>query len=305
MLLVVPALSGIGAAGASGATGRRDRHGGHGRTIRPGGRSRAAGGAASRRGRTRLAIAAACGVALLQYAGQRLTIASVLVALAALAVLWSSVPRLLPTGTLRAARGLPTTVLMRGLLAGAFFGAEAFVPLMLVQERQLGPGQAGLALTGAALGWSAGSWYQGRPQLPIPRHRLVQLGCWLVGVAIALTMVVVVMAVTPWVAALAWVVGGLGMGLAMASVGVLVLEQSPIADQGANSAALQVSDALLSTIMIGVGGALFAALHVRPGSDTPAFVAIYAVMLAVALLGAALATRVRTPLTRAPGDDTR
>jgi hypothetical protein len=84
------------------------------------------------------------------------------------------------------------------------------------------------------------------------------------------------------------------MGLGMASVSVLVLEQSPVADQGANSAAIQVSDALLSTVLIGAGGVIFAALHRGPGLDKDVFLIINAVMLAVALLGVLLAPRVRT-----------
>ena len=50
-----------------------------------------------------------------------------------------------------------------GCFAGAFFGAEVFVPLLLVEQRGLATTLAGASLTGGALTWSLGSWYQGRP----------------------------------------------------------------------------------------------------------------------------------------------
>src|ERR671911_256868 len=109
-----------------------------------------------RRGRKRLALAAAVGMGMLQVAGMRADVVAVALAVVAVAVLVPSVPRLLPSGTLRLRRGLPTVVAMRGIMAGAFFGAEAFVPLMLVQQRGLSTTMAGLALTGGALGWATG-----------------------------------------------------------------------------------------------------------------------------------------------------
>ena len=53
----------------------------------------------------------------------------------------------------------------RGLLPGAFFGAEAFIPLMLVEQREVALVLAGAALTVGGVGWTAGSWLQSRPWL--------------------------------------------------------------------------------------------------------------------------------------------
>jgi hypothetical protein len=85
------------------------------------------------------------------------------------------------------------------------------------------------------------------------------------------------------------------MGLAMSSTNVVVLSLSPEAEQGFNSSALQLSDALGSVILIGVGGALFAAMHTDGESNAGAFLTIYLVMAAVAAVGAALAGRVAAP----------
>lgn len=244
------------------------------------------------RRRTLPALAAAVGVALLQYAGQRIVVGSVLIALVAAALLVPSIPRLLPRGTLRAARGLPTTILMRGVLAGAFFGAETFVPLMLIEERGLATALAGLALTGAAVSWSIGAWIQGRPRTTVPRARLIQWGTGLVGVGIGVTSLALWPVLPPLVAGAGWAFAGLGMGMAMSSVNVVMLGLSPESEQGFNSAALQVSDALGSIIFIGLGGAIFAGLHDRNGGNAPVFLLIYGVMAALAALGAVLAPRV-------------
>jgi MFS family permease len=239
------------------------------------------------------AFAAAVGTGLLQYAGQLLTWVSVPLVLVAVALLVPSVPRLLPRGALRFARGLPTVVVLRGVFAGAFFGAEVFVPLLLVEQRGLATTLAGASLTGGALTWSLGSWYQGRPGLQVPRARLVTGGLLLVATGIVITASVLAPAMPPFMAAIGWLVAGLGMGVGITSLSVLVLELSPIEEQGANAAALQVSDALGSILFIGAAGAIFAGLH-SPGQDNAGvFLLIFAVMTVLALAGAVVAPRVR------------
>lgn len=239
------------------------------------------------------AAVTAVSVATLQYAGQRLDLLSVPLVALALAGLSVGLPPLLPRGMRRVRRGLPSAVLMRGILAGAFFGAEAFVPLMLVQERQVATAVAGVTLTTAALGWTLGSWLQGRPTVRVGREVLVRRGTALVAVGVAGVSLAVWDAQTPWVAAVGWSVAGLGMGLAMSSTSVAVLDLSPRHEQGFNSAALQISDALGTTTFVGVGGAVFAALHHPGPGNGGVFVLIYLLMASVALAGVAVAPRIR------------
>jgi MFS family permease len=250
-------------------------------------------GAPTARPRSRLvpALGAAVGTGMLQYAGQLQTWLSLPLLVAAVALLVPSVPRLLPPGALRLARGLPTVVVLRGVFAGAFFGAEVFVPLLLVEQRGLATTLAGASLTGGALTWSLGSWYQGRPGLRVSRTRLLTVGLVLVAVGILVTATVLASAAPPFMAAIGWLIAGLGMGLGITSLSVLVLELSPVEEQGANAAALQVSDAFGSIVGIGTAGAIFAALH-TPGQDNWAvFLLIFAVMTALALVGALVSPR--------------
>jgi len=260
----------------------------------------AAEGATPRRSRLGAAVLAAVGAGLLQVGGQLLKghpAPAVLLVLAGLVLLGLGVPRLLPAGAFRLGRGLPTVVVLRGVLAGAFFGTETFIPLMLVEQRSLPTTLAGASLTGAALTWSLGAWLQGRPGLRTPRAVLVTLGFVFVLAGIGLVALATSDAVPAVTAAIGWVVAGLGMGLGLTSLSVLVLELSPVAEQGVNASALQVSDALGSIIMIGTAGAVFAALATGATHGATPYLVIDAVMATVCVAGALVAHRVR-PDTR-------
>ncbi|MER7669089.1 MFS transporter [Kitasatospora sp. NPDC096128] len=260
-------------------------------------------GAGFDRRRTLLAAMAAVGAGLLQYAGQRRDLVGLVPGIAGAALLAPAVLGLLPKRTLRAGRGLPTVILLRGLAAGAFLGAEAFVPLMMTTQRDLSPTLSGLTLTSGGLTWALGSWLQGRPGAERYREAMIRGGFVLTAVAIAAAALVLVPAVPAWMASVAWGVGGIGMGLTVASVSVLMMKLSAPEDAGANSAALQMSDALGNVLLTGLAGVLFAALgggslaaaHEGAGADgSPgAFAVILLVMAAVAALGALLAGRVR------------
>ncbi|MFG3227049.1 MFS transporter [Kitasatospora sp. NPDC048194] len=256
------------------------------------------------RRRTLLAAMAAVGAGLLQYAGQRRDLVGLVPGIAGAALLVPAVLGLLPPRTLRAGRGLPTVILLRGLAAGAFLGAEAFVPLMMTTQRDLSPTLSGLTLTSGGLTWALGSWLQGRPGAERHREAMIKGGLVLTGVAIAGAALVLVPAVPAWVASVAWAVGGVGMGLAVATISVLMMKLSAPQDAGANSAALQMSDALGNVLLTGLAGVLFAALGggslaaAQDGADAAgspaAFAVILLVMAGVALLGALLSGRVRT-----------
>ena len=256
--------------------------------------------ATPRRSRLGAAVLAAVGAGLLQLGGQLLSghpVPAAVLVLAGVALLGLGVPRLLPAGAFRLGRGLPTVVVLRGVLAGAFFGTETFIPLMLVEQRSLATTLAGASLTGAALTWSLGAWLQGRPALRTPRSVLVTLGFVFVLAGIGLVAVATSDAVPAATAAVGWIVAGLGMGLGLTSLSVLVLELSPVAEQGVNASALQVSDALGSIVMIGTAGAVFAAFATGAEHGATPYLVIDVVMATVCVAGALVAHRVR-PDTR-------
>ncbi|MEV6316671.1 MFS transporter [Streptomyces sp. NPDC051776] len=257
------------------------------------------------RRRILLALGVAAGAGLLQYAGREVEPLALLPAAAGIALLVPCAVRLLPAGTFRAGRGLPAVVLLRGITAGSFFGAQAFVPLMLVTERGLSATLAGLSLTSAGLAWSGGSYVQSRPRLEPYRERLMTLGTSLMALAVGGVSLALFDGVPAWIVAPWWVVGGFGMGLTIASATVLLLKLSRPEEAGTNSAALQVSDSLGNIVLVGGSGVLFAALGggsvaeggqavASSGEGRPvAFAAVFAAMTLTALAGVLVTTRLR------------
>ncbi|OAH15125.1 MFS transporter [Streptomyces jeddahensis] len=263
--------------------------------------------------RIRLALGISLGAGLLQYAAQDLRWLSLAPAVAGTALLVPAVLGLLPHGTWRAARGLPSVVLLRGIAAGSFIAAESFVPLMLVTQRGLSPTLAGMSLAAGGATWALGSWVQARPRVEPHRERLTVFGMVLVAAGIAVAPSVLIPAVPAWTVAVAWAFGCFGMGLVISSTSVLLLKLSPPEEAGANSAALQISDGLSNVLLLAAGGAAFAALgggtvgaaaslahgaaDAAQGSHPAAFAAVFLPMAAVALVGAWVATRLGAPVS--------
>lgn len=247
---------------------------------------RRSGAAPDAAGRTRYtaAIAAAAGAGLLLYGLGRTGWTMAPPALIGLAGLGYGLPRLLPAGTLRMRRGLPSAVLVRGLLSGAFFGADSFIPLTLTSLHGFSPTKAGVVLTVGGLGWSAASQIQGRSKRS--RAFFALLGAVLV--AAGIVAVTVALQLSGWAALPAWVIGGAGMGFAIGSLSVLMLDLSPEDEQGVNSSALQIADTLGSSLVVGAAGALLTGfgtgrLHLGLAAAGVMFAAIAAAGVVAAL----------------------
>ncbi|MCT9929359.1 MFS transporter [Planotetraspora sp. A-T 1434] len=227
---------------------------------------------------------AAAGAALLQY-GSGTPGTGLPLVIAGLAVLAFALPRLLPPGTLRAVRGLPTVVALRGLAAGAFFAAEVFVPLTLTRVRGLDPAQAGVALTGGALAWSLGSWIQGRGRFG--RVPVLRAGTTMIAAGITVTALTVFHQVPVLVAFGGWVLAGLGMGMVYPTLSVLVLELSAPGEEGRNSASLGIGESVFSIVAVAITGALFAGFDGR----TPVYLLCFALLVVMAGTGTLIAGR--------------
>ena len=257
------------------------------------------------RSRAGWALLAGLGIALLQYAGQRLDLLALVPALLGAGALVAGLRPLLPSGTARVARGLPAVIASRGLLAGGFFGMDALLPLTLTAVHGFSPTAAGLPLTAGAIGWATASQLQGR-RPDVPRERVLRIGFVLLAAGLAGTALAAVPALGGWPAYLSWAVAGLGMGLGMPSVGVLLLDQSSERDRGANSAALQISDVTMAALCIGLAGVLIAAATDGVLTVSAAVLVTIAVLTALALVGVAVAGRTAAPARRptSPGTTT-
>ena len=235
------------------------------------------------------ATAAAFSAGLLHYGGQERGVLAVVLIGAALAGLAVSAPKLLPVGTLRARSGLPTVIVLRGLVGAAFFAAEIFLPLLLQRERGFSPALAGAILTIGGVTWFAGSWIQGRPNVRWKPPTLLRAGAVSLATGIGSVTLLTWEMVPSFVGVLGWGFAGFGMGLIYPTLSVLTLQLSAPGEQGANSSALQVSESLWAATVLALTGSLFAIL--ATSSTTLAYLLCFAASGALAITAATLAPR--------------
>ncbi|MFG2864748.1 MFS transporter [Streptomyces sioyaensis] len=241
-----------------------------------------------------VAAAVSAGAALAQYGISGWDLRHLVCTATGLALLAVFAARLLPPGTWRAARGLPATVLLRGLASGVYFTLEAFVPLLLDTVRQVPAAVTGLAFTGAAIAWAGASWVQGRLHERCPRHRLVATGALLLAAAVALATVGTLPALPALTAASAMLLAAVGMGLLVPSLTLLSLSHSPPDLQGYASSAMQTTQNLGQITVMGLASALFHAGLGTGSTGLAGYVAAFGLLLVPSVLAALLAARART-----------
>ncbi len=206
--------------------------------------------------------------------------------------------RLTPPGTLRAARGLPAAVLVRGIITFAFFGVDAYIALLLVEWRGLSATQAGLTLTAATLTWTSGSWIQARLAPRFPPERFVQAGIAALIIGLGSFLLLLLPEVPIWLSVPTIGIAGLGMGLAYSPLALIVLREAHGAEQGRASSALSLTDSLGTALGIGITGAAVAA-SVRATQTPVSGLAIgFAVAIGVAVLGLIVSARLSVAVRR-------
>ena len=221
---------------------------------------------------------------------------------AGLAITIWAFARVAPPGTLRAARGYPTAVLLRGVLTFAFFTVDAYVALLLVQVRGWSAAGAGIALTAATVSWTAGSWTQARLSARVPHERFVRVGFPVVALGIAGLGLVLIPAVPAWLAVPVFAFGGYGMGLAYAQFALIVLRDVPKDSLGEVTSGLTLADALGTVFGTSVAAACIAAA-VRAGlGPGPGIAFAIAAGAIAAALGWVLAPRLLPATSRARGE---
>ena len=210
-------------------------------------------------GRITWAVVAALAVLALSLVSELEGVGLPLAALAAVIAIVAVRP-LLPRATLRARRGLPSVILLRGLAASAFFGAEVYLPYLLIVQYGFSPSLAGLALTLGALAWAGTSWLQGRMSERMSNATCTTLGSVLVLAAIVAAFLTALLDLSPAIAIAGWVLGGGGMGLMYPRLSTLTLAYSQPGEEGFNSSALAIGDSLGSALSLALTGVVFAGL---------------------------------------------
>jgi MFS family permease len=166
--------------------------------------------------------------------------------------------KVIPAGTVRMASGLPAAVAMMGLISLPFFGAEAFLPLMLTEVRDQTATLGGAALAVAGITWAAGSWLQARRTHVWSSRAVIVGGLALVVIGVIGAALSAWAAVPASAAIAAWAVAGLGMGLAYQTVTLAVFRAAHDSEMGGAAASMEISNVLGVAIGTGIGGAVIA-----------------------------------------------
>jgi MFS family permease len=235
------------------------------------------------------ALLLAAAVLGLSLSGELPGAASGVVAVAALALALVAARPLLPGGTLRGVRGLPSVILLRAVISGSYFGAEVYLPYLLTTQFHLSPALAGLSLTGAGIAWGGASVLQGRAGNTLGARAAIRIGIAGVAIAILASLATAALGFPVWVAIVGWAVGGAGMGTLVPRLSVLMLGYSSESNQGFNSASLSIADAVGPGIALALAGILFGFVG---AGGTAAFSAVFVFVLVVALSGLVLSGRV-------------
>ena len=169
------------------------------------------------------------------------------------------------------------------------------MPLALGDLRGLSLTDAGLVLSVGALSWSFGSVLQSRLDVRSAgrsRAGLVRAGFALLSFAMLGMLGVSLLPIPAWIAGVAWLIGGLGMGLAFPSHTLVVFAHAPSGEEGKVSGNLQMVDVLGAALSAGIGGALIAGLGLSTG-----FTVLYSLTVCAALIGIAVAGKLSSSLT--------
>jgi MFS family permease len=194
------------------------------------------------------------GALVLQALASKTALLAAALAAAGVAVGLPALRRLLPAGTLAARRGLPATILSRGLLTFAFFGADAYVTLAFTTILHHSTTTTAIFITLPTLTWTVGSWLQARLSNRREGKGLIRAGLVLLLVGIAGMAVALIPGVPVAVAFVAWSASGLGMGLAYAPTSLLTLRAATADRTGWASASLNLADVLGTALGTGLGG---------------------------------------------------
>jgi MFS family permease len=200
---------------------------------------------------------------------------------------------LMPRGTLIARKGLPATILMKGAVAGTFFGAEIYLPYLFTEEYRLPSWLAGLILTVGAIAWALASAIQSRIGERMSHGSVIRLGTLFLLFGIVVQLLTAVFLLSPLIAAGGWFFAAGGMGLLYPRVSTNVLAHSDESNQGFNSSAMSIADAVGGATAIAFSGLIFTAASGLGG--TAPFIAAFGLTTVLAVAAVAIALRVRSP----------
>jgi len=204
--------------------------------------------------------------------------------------------RLMPPGFFTAKPMLAGSIAIRALCFGAFLVAETYMVFSLKEFGGVSATTAGLALTAGSLSWSAGSllqapWDRWTGSEGRPIRVLVGVGSMIIGVGIMFGVLLTTRDLTLGVAIPAWVVAGLGIGLAYPTSSTIALAHAARGEEGRVSSSTLLGDLFSGAVAL-VNSNVLLAFGLNAGWGNPR-AATLAMTLSIVLLALSLTATLR------------
>ncbi|WHY17556.1 MFS transporter [Paenibacillus sp. G2S3] len=184
----------------------------------------------------------------------------IVISVAGVLIMIQPLRKLLPEGALVVRKGLPATIVTRGLFVACYYAVESYVVLALTNVKGLSADVAGLIVAAGAISWSIAAWLQSKldeQDHGKGRKQRVMIGVAFMIVGVALVITVIGISGNGIVLAVfSQILTGFGIGLAHPTTGAIALQHAEDGDAGSISANIQFIDAFSPALSIGLGGAL-------------------------------------------------
>lgn len=227
----------------------------------------------------------------------------------AAAVVWGCV-RIFPAGTFRLRPVRPASVFAKILLCAGYFGAEAFLPLVLEELHGWTARDVSATLTVASIAWSLGAFVQARTLARLGERRIAAIGLALVALGNAGLLALLAPDAGAVGVFVAWALAPLGMGFAYTTVLDAAMADTPPGEEGATGTAVGLADSVGAAFGTGLAGLLVAlgggtATAALPGSIRLAWLGTTALTLLAGPAVLQLPARSGMPDVRGRSPDAR
>ncbi len=206
-------------------------------------------------------------------------------------VAFRSIRRVLPRGTLSLRAGLPAAIAIKGIIVFSFFGADAYLPLALIELNGATLEDGGTVISFGALSWTLGTWMQTR-FLPMRAGNAVRTGSAVIALGIVGFAASVLMGAALAWSIVAWMVAGYGMGMTYVTTNTSAMIHTREGEEGVTSSALGLADALAFSVAAGLGGALVAAAERGLMTERTSLIVIWVAVVVVGLMAAVVGSRI-------------
>ena len=171
-------------------------------------------------------------------------------------IAWRPFIAVMPAGFINARQGLAATVMLHFLLFYAFYAAELFMPLMMIDFLGVSSSVTGLAFTCAAVAWISASFFQAWLSSRISLYQSLLLGMTLTSLGLAMAAAILVPGMHYGIVYPAWAVAGVGMGIAFNTMVSASMDFTRDGEEGATSTANGIAGSMAVGLAAGIGGAI-------------------------------------------------